>query len=138
MVIGEIELREVTSAIGKLQLTPTALKTHAGDATHVKLGWTHPKAWKQLRTLELRVSAGGKQVGAVRIDPARGRVGDRGAVAAMRPSTVRHHGKTVTASLWLRVSPKLAGRALRLAVQATDANGRRQLEPLAGSLTVAE
>ena len=135
-IFGEIELREVTSAVGKLQLTPAALTTHTGGAARVKLGWTHPKAWKQLRTLELRASAGGKQVGAVRIDPARGRVSGRGALAAMRASTVRHHGKTVTANLSLRVSHKLAGRALRLAVQATDANGRRQLEPLAGSLTV--
>jgi hypothetical protein len=42
----------------------------------------------------------------------------------------------VTAALAMRASKKLAGRTLHLSVQATDVRGRRQVEPLAGTLTV--
>jgi hypothetical protein len=56
----------------------------------------------------------------------------------MPSSMVRHDGKTVTAELMLRPSKRLAGRSLRLAVDARDVHGKRQLEALAGSLTIAK
>jgi hypothetical protein len=72
----------------------------------------------------------------IRIHPARGRISGHGALDAARGSTVAHHCKWVTAHLRLRPFKQLAGRTLRLAVQATDVHGGRQLEPLAGSLTI--
>jgi hypothetical protein len=77
-------------------------------------------------------------VGSIRIDPARGRLSGHGALDAASGSTVAHHGKWVTAHLRLRPSKQLAGQTLRLAVQATDVDGARQPEPLAGSLTVKQ
>jgi N-acetylmuramoyl-L-alanine amidase len=99
----------------------------------------HPKAWKQLRSLELRAGDGGTNVGTITIDPAHSRLTDRGGLQLMRDaSTVRHHGKTVTADLALRASSALAGRTVHFTVYATDDQGHRQLEPLAGGLTVAK
>ena len=136
-VFGAVEQRFVSSSVGRMKLTPAAVSTDAGEPARVKLGWKHPQGWKQLRSLELLALNGGKQIGAVRIDPAHGRVSARGALDAMPSSKVGHHGKTVTAELVLRPSKRLAGRSLRLAVQARDVHGKRQLEPLAGSLTIA-
>jgi hypothetical protein len=133
---SDIESRKVVG-VGRLKLAPAAVTAHAGKPVRVKLAWKHPKAWKQLRSLKLRASDAGKVVSTITIDPARGRISDRGALTATSRSKVAHRGKTVTAQLHLRPSKKLAGRTLHLAVQATDARGRTQVEPLAGRLTVA-
>jgi Ca2+-binding RTX toxin-like protein len=139
VVTGEIERRFQSEPVGRLKLTPAATTAPAGKPVQLKLAWTHPKAWKQLRSLELHAVDTGKTVGTITIDPANGRVSDRGGVQLMRgASTVRHHGKTVTAHLALRASSRLAGRTLHFTVAATDAGGHRQIEPLAGGLTVAE
>ena len=45
-----------------------------------------------------------------------------------------HHGKTVTAELAVRVPRSLAGESVRVEVEATDRNGRRQAEVLAGQI----
>jgi hypothetical protein len=123
--------------VGRLKLAPAAVTAHAGKPVHVELAWKHPKAWKQLRSLKLRASDAGEAVATISIDPVRGRISDRGALTATSRSKVAHRGKTVTAQLHLRPSKKLAGRTLHLAVQATDARGHTQVEPLAGRLTVA-
>jgi hypothetical protein len=47
-----------------------------------------------------------------------------------------HSGRTVTARLAMRLARSLGGRSLRLAVQATDVNGRRQLDAHAGVIRV--
>jgi len=44
----------------------------------------------------------------------------------------------VTAKLAVRLPESLAGRRLRVDVQATDAQGRTQLEPGAGLIRVAK
>ena len=123
--------------IGRLKIAPAMVTAHAGKPARLRLAWRHPKAWKQLRSLNLRASDAGDVVATVTIDPARGRISDRGAITATSRSKVAHRGKTVTVDLDLRPSMKLAGRTLHLAVQATDAQGRTQLEPLAGQLAVA-
>jgi N-acetylmuramoyl-L-alanine amidase len=123
--------------VGRLKLAPAAVTAHAGKPARVELAWKHPKAWKQLRSLKLRASDAGEVVSTITIDPGRGRISDRGAITATSRSKVAHRGKTVTAHLELRPAKKLAGRTLHLAVQATDARGRTQVEPLAGRLTVA-
>jgi hypothetical protein len=136
VVTGEIERRFVSNPVGRLKLTPSATTARTGKPVHVKLAWTHPTAWKRLRSLELRAADTGKNVGTITVDPTRGRVSGGGDLQLMgKASTVRHHGKTVTADLALRASRQLAGRTVHFAVYATDANGRRQLEPLAGGLT---
>jgi hypothetical protein len=132
-----VESGRVIAQVGHLRLAPAALSAAAGKPVRVELAWKHPKAWKQLRSLKLRASDAGDVVATITINPARGRISDRGAISATRRSKVAHRGKTVTARLELRPSQKLAGRTVHLAVQATDARGRTQIEPLAGQLTVA-
>jgi hypothetical protein len=132
------DLEKITAVgVGRLKLTPAAVTADAGKPARVDLAWKHPKAWTQLRSLTLRASDAGDVVGKVTIHPASGRISDRGAITATSSSKVAHRGKTVTATLDLRPSKKLTGRTLHLAVQATDARGRTQIEPLAGRLTVA-
>jgi hypothetical protein len=66
----------------------------------------------------LRVYPGKARVGAVEIGPRSRRK------------------KTVSAQLVLRLDRKLAGRQLRLEVEAVDVHGARQLERGAGSIRV--
>jgi hypothetical protein len=133
---GSLETRFFSSPVGKLTAAK-AVTAQAGKPAHVKIGWALPEAWKDLRTLTLRYSQGGKSVAAIAVDPAHGRVTGHGAIRALRGSTVGHEGKTVVASLNLKVAKRLAGQTLRLSVEATDIHGRTQIEPLAGSLIVA-
>ena len=135
-VVNSIE--RLSQVVGRLKLTPTAITARAGRAARITLAWKHPKSWKRLRSLQLTANDAGNAVGSIRIDPARGRISGHGALRATSRSKVTHQGKWVTARIWLRPSRRLAGRTLRLAVRATDVHGHRQLEPLAGSLTVAE
>jgi hypothetical protein len=137
--LQEDAVERVTQAeVGRLKLDRTAITARAGRPTRLTLAWKHPKSWKRLRSLQLTANDAGNAVGSIRIDPARGRISGHGALRATSRSKVTHHGKWVTARIWLRPSRRLAGRTLRLAVRATDVHGHRQLEPLAGSLTVAE
>ncbi|SRR6266545_1569330 len=129
-------VERLTQVVGRLKLDRTAITARAGRPARVTVGWKHPEGWKQLRSLKLTASDAGDVVGSIRIDPARGRISAHGALDAARGSTIAHHGKWITTHLRLRASKPLAGRTLRLAVQATDVHGARQLEPLAGSLTI--
>lgn len=66
----EIAGCETRKSVGKLRLTPKALHAEAGETTRLELNWRHPKAWKQLRTIELRLTQAGAPVGEVTIRPA--------------------------------------------------------------------
>jgi hypothetical protein len=67
-----------------------------------------------------------------------GRIASRGRVSALRrPSRLTHRGATVSARLALRLDRSLAGRRLRVDVEAVDAHGARQVERHAGSIRVA-
>ena len=46
---------ENLSAVGILRLAPAAISAEAGEIAKVKLSWTHPKSWKQLRKVTLRL-----------------------------------------------------------------------------------
>jgi hypothetical protein len=137
-VTGEVEQRFVSSTVGKLRLTPRAATARAGGTAHLALAWKHPQAWKQLRSIVLRARDGGTAVGTVRIDAAHRRITGTGALKTLPASEVGHHGTTVAADLAVRVPARLAGHGLRLEVEATDTQGRTQVEPLAGGLAVAK
>jgi hypothetical protein len=110
------------AVVGTLRLTPRIQR--ARTEAHMKLSWTHPKGWRELRSVDLLLfDEANRQVGAVKV---------------MAGSRVRHHGKTVTARLALRLPRSLRGQSLRVAVQATDRHGRKQLEPDAGMIRVAK
>jgi hypothetical protein len=106
--------------VGKLRLAPAVVKAKAGKTAHMRMSWTHPKAWKQLRKIAVRVYDGGELVTRVLV----------------RPRQAEHHGKTVSADLKLKLPKALAGHQLRVDVEATDRKGHRQLEPSAGLVRV--
>jgi hypothetical protein len=124
--------------IGVLRLAPKALRARAGETAQVRLSWRHPRSWKQLRRVTLRLYRGDARVGEVAISPRSRHILDRGGVTVLRRSTrLVHKGTTVSARLALRLDRSLAGRRLRVEVEAVDARGARQLERHAGSIRVA-
>jgi Ca2+-binding RTX toxin-like protein len=125
----------VVMPIGTLELSPRTLRARAGRPTRLNLSWTHPMAWRELRSVELQLYDGGNErVGSVMARAAGLKA--RGAVKLLRRSRVGHHGKAVTARLAMRLPRSLAGEHLRVAVEATDRLGHRQVEPDAGVIRV--
>ncbi len=137
--VGEGTVRNCESIqVGVLRLTPGAASVAAGKAARLQLDWRHPQDWRKLRSVTLRLLHDDVAVGEVTIDPRGGKVTADGAVDLVsRASRVTHKGKAATARLALRIDASQAGRQLDLEVEATDVNGRRQLERGAGTLRVA-
>jgi hypothetical protein len=123
------------SSVGTLQLTPKTARVRAGDVVRMQLSWRHPRAWKQLRTIKLRLTHDGSPVGEVAIRPAAERIEDAGAVRLVRKATrLVRDGRTVTAHLAFRVDNAQAGGALQAEVEATDRRGARQIERAAATV----
>ena len=125
------------SPVGKLRLSSPVVEAAAGKPAPIELSWTHPKAWKQLQTVELRLSQGADVLGTITARPADGSVRGKG-VATLASSKLTHHGKTVTAELAVRLDRSLAGQEVRVDVLATDRQGHTQMEPQAGVIRVAK
>ena len=128
---------ENRTVIGKLRLTPATIAAKVGQPVPMRLSWSHPKSWRKLRKVELRLVRNGVAVGEITVRPRGERIAAGGAVALGRASRITHKGKTVTARLSIRLAKRLAGQELALEVEATDVRGRRQLEPRAGTIRVA-
>jgi hypothetical protein len=95
------------------------------------------KAWKQLRTIELRLTQDGAPVGEVTIRPRSERIAARGAIRLDRAaSRLTRKAKTVRGRLAIRLDEGLDGETLKLEVEATDMRGARQLVH-AGAVRVA-
>ena len=115
--------------VGKLALSPAAIKAKAGRPANVRLSWRHPEGWRKLRKVELRLIQGGVPVGEITIRPGKDRIVAEGAVRLVRKKTrLSRSGKTVVAKLALRFDGSLAGRTLKTEVEATDVSGARQIE----------
>jgi len=128
-----------TVAIGKLRLATKSARMTAGKTARLKLSWRHPRAWKQLRTIELRLTRDDVPVGAVTIRPRGKKITGSGAVELVRKrSRIAAKGKTVTARLAVRLDGSVAGATLKAEVEATDKRGRRQLERNAATIRVAK
>jgi Ca2+-binding RTX toxin-like protein len=104
--------------VGKLRLT--------GDRSRLELSWTHPRNWRELRRIELRLSDEGVPVGEIVIRPRRERIAADGAVELVR-SSLSHKGKKVAAKLAVRFDGDVAGR-LDAEIEAVDRRGLRQVE----------
>ena len=123
--------------IGTLRLSPTALRVPAGEIAYMRLSWRHPRSWRRLRRITLRLYSSGALVGAIHIRPRAERMTARGAVKRARKGTrIRRSGKTVAARLAVRLNRSLAGRRLRIEVEAIDVRGGRQVLRRAGSIRV--
>jgi hypothetical protein len=125
--------------VGRVRLAPIVVRAEPGKTARLTMSWTHPRSWRALRTLKVRLYDGAKPVGMINVRPRGERPTGHGIVKLMaRGSKVSHHGKTVTAKLAVRLPRSLAERSLRVAVQATDRHGHEQLEPDAGTIRVGK
>jgi len=124
--VSSIEKR--TQTIGKLSGSKKPLK---GMDVRLPLAWEHPKAWKDLKSIEALVFDGAKRVGTVKLTPA-GKVSASGKLA-VTGARIGHRGKTVTATLGLKFAKALHGKTLSIDIAATDKQGHRQVEPAARS-----
>jgi RTX calcium-binding nonapeptide repeat (4 copies) len=125
-------------SVGRLHLTPQAVNTEAGKPARLRLSWRHPRGWRELRKIELRLLDDGAPVGEVTFRPRTGAISADGGVQLVHKATrLSRQGKTVIARLALRLDKSLAGQRLTAAVEATDTRGARQLETDAGAISVA-
>jgi Ca2+-binding RTX toxin-like protein len=123
--------------VGRLSVGPKAITAAAGKPARLQLSWRHPQAWRKLRTVTLRLTRDGVEVGAIEVRPRAGQISADGAVAlARKQSRVGHRGKSVVARLALRIDGALAGATLKAHVEATDVNGTRQVEGNAATIRV--
>ena len=130
-LIGVESFLVTSGGIGELDL-----EAKPGKLTRMRMSWTHPKAWKALKRVELQVYHGTDKVGRVVVRPASGKVTGKGDIDLVRGS-MGHEGKAVTAKLALRLPKSLAGETLSVDVAATDGKGRTQVEPAAAVITVS-
>jgi hypothetical protein len=126
-----------TAGVGRLRLSPAVVTARSGKVARLRLRWTHPRAWRQLRTVEVRLYRGPDRAAAIAFSPRSERIRSRGDVRLIRrASDVTHRGKSVIARLAVRVPKAVAGDRLRVDVEGTDRHGRHQLEPSAGLINV--
>jgi RTX calcium-binding nonapeptide repeat (4 copies) len=130
---------EKVQAVGKLRLTPNSIDARTGKPTRVRLSWRHPQSGTRLRSVTLRLIENGLAVGQITLRPREGRMtADGGVRLIRRASRITRRERTASARLAVGLDPSLAGRLLRLEVEATDTRGRRQLERDAGTIRVAQ
>jgi Ca2+-binding RTX toxin-like protein len=98
----------------------------AAAGSQLKLSWKHPRNWRELRRIEVRLSDAGVPVGEIVIRPHRERIVAGGGVELVR-SRLSHKGKKVTAKLRVRFDGDVA-RRLGVEIEAVDRRGLRQVE----------
>jgi hypothetical protein len=119
----------VDAPVGVLRVRPRTLRAGDDARARVTLSWRHPRHWRNLSAIQLRLTQGGLVVGAITIRPGNRRIADDGAIRLAHGDTrLSTHGRTVTARLALRLDRRLAGATLRAEIEATDKRGRRQVE----------
>jgi hypothetical protein len=130
---------EIVNSVGILKLTPATIAAEPGEVAKVKLSWTHPKSWKQLRSVTLRLREGNEVVGKVAIRPRAEKLEDEGGVQLVRgQSKLVHKDKKVSAQLALRISRKLADSTLSADVVASDVKGAKQVSRAAATVRVSD
>jgi hypothetical protein len=136
---AHVEQRIIGFPVGKLSLAPRVQRPKAGQPARLKVSWTHPKAWKQLRRIQVKLEHAGETIGTIELDPHSERTTASGDVKLAADGTrLTHHGKTVTAQLAVRLPRSLTDQAVRVDVEATDRDGKRQAEPLAGHIRLTK
>ncbi|WP_053226627.1 hypothetical protein [Solirubrobacter soli] len=130
--VSTVEVK--TQQVGVLSGSKKTVEAAAGAEASLSLAWTHPKAWKDLKSIKATMFDGAKAVGTLTLTPA-GKVTSTGAIAATR-STIGHHGKTVTAKLGFKAAKSLKGHTLSVDIAATDKAGRTQTENAARSIAL--
>ena len=119
---------ETVNLVGRLALAATGAR--------LRLSWTHPVSWKQLRHVTVRIKDGRNVAGKVVIRPRAEKIAASGQIEIARSELTRKGGK-ITARLKLRYAPALAGKRLRADVIAADIRGAKQVERNAATIKVA-
>jgi hemolysin type calcium-binding protein len=133
--LSSVEVSVVGSGtLGRARLSSKTVRARAGRTANLAVSWTHPQSWRRLKMINLKAFDGDEPVGNVYIG-VRGRVTGNGALG-LASSRLTRHGRTARADLGLRLPRSLAGRTLRLDIEAADRDGRRQLVSGAGELRV--
>ena len=125
-------------------------RVHAGETAILRFKWKHPNAWQELDTISIRFSEGRQLLGAIRhiIEDESFSVFD-GETEEYSDSMLIGEGviesplltldldqtrivnvsrRTIRLDLAVRFSPEVAGKKLRIRVQADDINGNSQDE----------
>ena len=125
-----------SASVGRVKLAPRERDARPARCTKLGVSWTHPKSWRALKMINLKVYDGAKPLGNVYVRMRDQRITGHGALALVSSSLTRH-GKTAGAKLAVRLPRSLAGKTLRLDVEAADRQGRLQVVSGAGELRVA-
>jgi hypothetical protein len=128
---------EVVNSVGRLSLAPRSLTAKAGAVAVLRLRWTHPHSWKQLRAVSVRLRAGSKPAGRIVIRPRGGSVSAQGVTVVRKRTRLSHRGRAVTARLAIRFNARHAGRTLKADIAATDVRGARQVVRGAATIRVS-
>ena len=127
-----------SGTVGRVKLASKTVRAGAGETTELGVSWTHPKSWRELKMVALKVYDGANPLGDVYVRMRDRRITGHGVLALVPgASRLTRHGKTADAKLVVRLPRSLAGRNLRIEVDAADRAGRLQTVPEAGELTVA-
>jgi hemolysin type calcium-binding protein len=129
---------ELATRVGILRLSPKRLALEAGRTGTLAMSWTHPRSWRKLRSVTLRVRSGRTVVGSVRISPRADSVRASGRALRLDDRSVRmkRAGKRVSIRVRMRPSAALTARRLAVDVEAIDVSGRKERERGAGALHV--
>ncbi|MBI5105213.1 MAG: hypothetical protein HZB46_09575 [Solirubrobacterales bacterium] len=139
----ELDFAQLTApaeriVIGRAAVSPGSHAARAATPLRVRVSWRHPRSWKRLRYVALRVRQDGLAVGGVLIAPRVRLLQGQGAVVLdPRASTLRRGGRTVAATLVVRLDPSLAGTRLTADLVAVDRAGRTQEERDVARIRVA-
>jgi hypothetical protein len=125
--------------VGRLQLAHRTVTAKVGTTTRLSMSWTHPTSWRLLKMVNVTLFRGADAIGNVYVRPHGERLTAHGALQLVAGSShIAHRGKTVSLQLAVRLPGSLAGRQLRVGVEAADLAGHRQLVTNAGSISVAK
>jgi Ca2+-binding RTX toxin-like protein len=125
-----------SASVGRVKLTSKRVDARAGHAARLGVSWTHPKSWRALKMINLKVYDGAKALGNVYVRMGDQRITGHGALDLVS-SRLKRHGRTARATLAVRVPRSLAGKTLRLDVEAADRDGHLQVVSGVGELRVA-
>jgi DNA-binding beta-propeller fold protein YncE len=128
--------------VGRARLTPRHGSVTAGRIARLKLVWTHPRKWRDLTGLELKLRSPRGLVGHVRADARTNRiraVNSRGLQLIARRSSLHGSGPKghrITLRVALLLPHTIGRKTLRIDALAQDRRGNRQSITKVGTLKI--
>lgn len=125
-----------SGTVGRVRLASKTVRARAGKTTELAVSWTHPKSWRELKMVAVKLYDGAKPLGEVYARMRDRRITGSGSLRLVSSRLILR-GKTATARFSVRLPRSLGGKKLRLAVRAADRHRHLQEVPEAGELRVA-